>query len=129
MDYKKLVQEAFRDVFENDKFSEKVISKYFHPEYKQYVDGKELNYKQFLDHMKHLKEAIYSAKINFHHLISENNGVCSVHTASGLKHNGTSVKAKVIAYFEIKDERIVLCDELSYMIEGDEQDRDLASRH
>jgi predicted SnoaL-like aldol condensation-catalyzing enzyme len=85
MDAKELVKKAFEDLFEAEKLDENFISHYFHPEYKQYVDGKELNYEQFVAHMKAVKNSAKKAKVTFKHLIAEGNRVCSVHIAEGTK--------------------------------------------
>jgi ketosteroid isomerase-like protein len=129
LDNKSLVRTAFREVFEENDFSESTISKYFHQNYKQIADGNQLNYEKFVKHMKELKKAIHSMKFDFQHLVSEGNAVCSVHIASGRKSDGQVVETKIIAYFEIKDGKIFYCDELSHLLTGDESDRDLASRH
>ena len=129
MDSKTLIRAAFHDVFEEDAFSEAVIARYFHPDYIQTADGNQLNYQQFVAHMKQLKQAVHAVKIDFQHLIAEGNSVCSVHIASGKKSNDKLVSSKIIAYFEIKEDLIYRCDELSHLLEGDESDRDLASRH
>ncbi|MCH9644171.1 MAG: nuclear transport factor 2 family protein [Gammaproteobacteria bacterium] len=129
MDNKELIKGSFRDIFESESIDDAMVAKYFHPDYKQYVDGKELDYNQFIEHVKQLTSAVSSAKVEFQHLVAEGDSVCSVHIASGIKPDGRKVRAKVIAYFEIKEGLIVLCDELTYMLEGDEADRDLGSRH
>ena len=48
--------------------------------------------------------------------------------SEGDKYSGGKVKAKVIALFVIKDNKIVLCDELTHVIAGSSEDRDLGSR-
>lgn len=128
MQAKDIVRKAFEALFEDETLHESVISRYFHVDYKQYVDGKTLNYQAFVEHMLAVKKTICNSKITFDHLISENNSVCSVHTAEGTKTSGEKIKFKVIAYFEVQDEKIILCDELSHMVEGNESDRDIAAR-
>lgn len=128
MDAKDIVKQAFDQLFKATTLNETLISQYFHPDYKQYVDGKELDYTAFITHMKAVKSSVHDTKVTFKHLISEGNSVCSVHIAEGTKANGKRVRFKVIAYFEIKENKIVLCDELSHLLEGDAVDRDITSR-
>jgi len=128
-DKKNLLKKIFSDIFEADNFDEKVIHKYFHLEYKQHVDGKILNFDQFVDHMKAIKDTLDSVKIYFEHLIEENDSVCSVHYAEGKKKDGNIVKAKVIAFFKFEQDKLILCDEMTHLVEGNTEDEDMGSRH
>ena len=128
-DYKTRLKKAFAAVFEAPDFNIEVIKKYFHLNYVQYVDGKTLNFEQFIKHIEMLKAFIADIKIKFVHLVAEGNVVCSVHYAEGIKKNGGRIKAKVIALFKFEDKKIIFCEELTSLIEGDESDRNLGSRH
>ena len=129
MDIKKLVKSAFREVLEEKGYAEEKITEYFHPEYMQYVDGKTIDYPTFVLHIKKLKSTLDHVSIEFVHMIAEDNKVCSVHIARGSKVDGSEFETKVIAYMEVYEERIILCDELTFMMQGNESDRDLGSRH
>ncbi len=58
-DYKNLIRESFNAVVEDLNYDQAMIDRYFSPNYRQYVDGKELDYEGFCRHMKfrssHLK--------------------------------------------------------------------------
>ncbi|WP_440616202.1 nuclear transport factor 2 family protein [Cysteiniphilum sp. 6C5] len=119
----------FREIFEKDEFDEADIHKYFHPDYTQHVDGKVLKFDDFLAHIKSLKAAVNKVNIHFEHLIEDGNRVCSVHYPEAQKVNGMTIKAKVIAMFEFKEDQLIFCDELTHLIQGEEDDADLGSRH
>ena len=78
--------------------------------------------------MEVLKNAVHSTQITFEHLVAENDKVCSIHYAQGIKSNGQKIKAKVIALFQFQDDQLILCDELTHLVEGSTEDRDLGSR-
>ena len=42
--------------------------------------------------------------------------------------NNDKIRAKVIAVFEFKDQKLISCDELTHLIEGSNDDRDMGSR-
>lgn len=126
---KELLVRIFKAIFEKDGFDEAEIHKYFHPDYTQYVDGKVLKFDDFVAHIKSLKSTVNQVKICFEHLIEDGNKVCSVHYPEAKKDNGMIIKAKVIAMFEFKGDQLILCDELTHLIEGDKEDKDLGSRH
>jgi hypothetical protein len=50
--YKGLLLEGFKSVVTSPKFDEATVAKYFSKDYKQIVDGEELNYEGFCQHMK-----------------------------------------------------------------------------
>lgn len=128
-DKKALLQEMFKSVFEKDEFDLALVHKYFHSDYEQFVDGKSLNRDDFIEHMKALKSALKDVSITFKHLVAEGNAVYSLHIAEGTKPDGRRIKAQVNAYFQFEGNQLIFCDELTHMIEGEEADRDLGSRH
>jgi len=128
-DKKNLLKKIFSDIFEADTFDEKIIRKYFHPKYQQHVNGKILNFDQFVDHMKAIKDTLGSVKIYFERLIEEDDWVCSVHYAEGKKKDGNIVKAKVIAFFKFEQDKIILCDEMTHLLAGNTEDEDIGSRY
>ncbi len=125
---KAFVKKIFLEVFGAGSFDASIIKQYFHPEYVQHVDGKSLNFDSFVQHIKVLKSSIEKVTIDFEHLIEEDDAVCSVHHIDATKINGRQIEAKVIAYMKFKGNQIILCDELTYLIAGDEEDKDLGSR-
>ncbi len=119
----------FKDIFENPTFDEAAIDGYFSTEYIQQVDGKIINFEQFKQHVRVLKDSMKSVSAEFKTLVQEDNIVFSNHLISGLNKEDRSVEGQVIAEFTFKDGKIISCDELTRMTKGDEKDRDLGSRH
>jgi ketosteroid isomerase-like protein len=129
MDNKALVKHIFTEMFKHEAFDHAFVSEYFHPDYIQDFDGKTLNYCQFIEHMKVKKASLKHVKIEFDQLVAEKDTVCSIHYAHVIKADGSKVKTKVIACFTIKDNKLFSCDELTHLLVGDQEDRDLGSRH
>jgi len=129
IDSKKIVTEFLKYMIESDAITEEVLIKYLHPDFIQHVDGKTLNRDDCIAHAKSVKSSVRSGKVTFEHVICEQNKVCTVHIPEGVTKEGNTVKFKVIAYFELKDNKISLFDELTMMIEGGVSDRDITSRH
>lgn len=126
---KLFVQNALVDVVEDMGAAEKTFAKYFSQEYTQYVDGRILGYRELVEHMKAQKTVFQSAKITFKHLIAEGNKVASVHVVKAVKKDGGTIEAQVNALMELKDEKIILCDELTFLIQGTKEDEDIGSRY
>ncbi|MBV8048853.1 MAG: nuclear transport factor 2 family protein [Paludibacterium sp.] len=101
---------------------------YFSPDYRQQVDGRLLDYAAFTRHLDTLRQHVATFSIRFDQLIVEADKVVSVHYPTIVKHDGTRAEYKVIAIFTVAAGRIVRCEELTYMLEGEPQERDLGSR-
>lgn len=123
------LQKAFANTIENMSATDKDYATYFSPDYIQLVDGKELNYEKFVLHMKAQKAVMATVKVTFKHIVAEGDKVATVHIVEGHKKDGGFVKGQVNAFFQIKDNKIVHCNELSHLIQGSDEDKDLGSRH
>lgn len=127
LDPKQIIQDALTNVVENMNLSEKTISKYFSTDYKQYVDGKFLNYNDFISHMIKQKSLLSSAKVTIKQIIVEKNKVSTIHIVDAIKKDGGVVKVQVNAFYILKNNKIILVDELTHVINGEKSDKDLGS--
>ncbi|GGA79303.1 hypothetical protein GCM10011491_03170 [Brucella endophytica] len=98
------------------------------PDYIQRVDGKEIDYAGFLSHMAALRAHLASVDITFEHIVTDGHSAATVHLVDAVKTNGQHSRFKVIAYYQFQGKRVCLIDELTHLLEGDAQDRDLGSR-
>ena len=98
------------------------------PDYIQRVDGRELDYAGFISHIEALQANLSSANITFEHIVTDGLSAATVHIVEAVKTNGHRARFKVIAYYRFRGKRVSLIDELTHLLEGDPQDRDLGSR-
>lgn len=124
---KEFIEKVFKEVLEDLNADEKIICRYFSPDYIQHVDGHRLNYKDFVDHMYVQKSLLDSIKVCIERCVVEANGICTVHRVDAIKKNGEKVIVKVIAYFEVENGKIVLCDELTHILKGEAKDKSIGS--
>ncbi len=125
---RQFLKEAFAAIIENMAAGEEDYAQYFSPDYVQHVDGKVLDYDGFVAHMAKQKSVLESTRVTFKRIIVEGDQAATVHMIHAVKKDGGVVEGQVNAFWQIKDRKIVLCDELTHMISGDEADRDLGSR-
>lgn len=125
---KQWIRDLFLNVLENPGATEATYAQYFSPDYVQHVDGKTLHFNDFVAHMKALKATMETILVTFDHILVDGDKVCTVHRVNGVKKNGVEIEAKVIALFQIKDKKIILCDELTRIVKGEKSDSDLGSR-
>ncbi len=83
------------------------------------VDGKKLKYADFFAHMETLKNTMKSLNVTFKYMVVEGDKVATIHEVNDIKKDGSHVSIQVNALFQIKDKKIVLCNELTHLISGE----------
>jgi ketosteroid isomerase-like protein len=126
---KQILKAAFAEVITSTNPTEELCAKYFSRDYVQYVDGHRLDFNGFVKHMIEQKKVVASVKVTFKHMVEEGDKVATVHLIDATKKDGGKVEGQVNALFQIKNGKIVLCDELTKITVGTEEDKDLGSRH
>lgn len=127
---KQFILDVFNKTIGNiENVTPEICARYFSQDYIQYVDGRALTFNEFVAHMNTLKKVMTSIKIDFKHILIDGNKVATLHIVNGIKKNGDKVKAQVNAIIEIRDKKIVMCDELTHILEGNKSDHDLGSRY
>lgn len=122
------IQTFFKQIFEDpDVDFKKIILEKVSPDYIQIVDGKTLDFDHFFQHIIALKEVISKAEVKFEHIVAEEDKVFTIHKVHVKKKNNDEIIAKVIAMFQIKNNKLILCDELTHIEKGKEEDTDLGS--
>lgn len=121
------IEKVFKEVIEDLNADEKIISHYFSPHYIQHVDGQTFNYHDFVQHMRAQKSLLESIKVCIEHCVIEGNSICTVHRVDAIKKNGKKIAIKVIAYFVVENKKIMLCDELTRLLEGDATSQNIGS--
>ncbi|EMF0916285.1 MULTISPECIES: nuclear transport factor 2 family protein [Providencia] len=124
----KFVEQALTDVLGKEIGSEEVIEQYFSPNYIQIVDGKKINYEEFVAHLKVLKEATNNISITIKSIAEGQDCVHTQHIAHAEKKSGDVSEFEVFACFHLSEGKIVRCEELTRMIAGEKADGDLGSR-
>ncbi|MDO4636216.1 MAG: hypothetical protein Q4B13_01550 [Lautropia sp.] len=129
MSKKERIRFVFEHVIGSDHLDESLIHQYFARDYVQKVDGKELDLDGLIKHLSVQKRHISQAKTEFLALVEEGLDVFSNHIVRAVKTDGRRVAVQVLAQFRFDaQDKIVLCDELTRLLEGDRADADLGSR-
>ncbi|TDR72978.1 nuclear transport factor 2 family protein [Paludibacterium purpuratum] len=126
MNHANLVTEALQTVL-SGATEPGLVERYFAPSYTQLVDGKQLDYTSFVRHLATLHQRVESLDLRIDQLIAQDDKVVSVHYVTVKKSDATQTFYKVIAVFTIQAGRIVRCEELTRLEQGDNVDRDLGS--
>lgn len=124
---KHIIQQVFNTILENPVFDLSLIEKYFSKDYIQFVDHHQLNYEEFILHIKKLKEKVAEQKIDILNYAENGNIIFTHHIAKSILKDGSIVKHKVLAEFTILEGKIIGCDELTLLLEGNNTEKNLGS--
>lgn len=124
-----ILMQAFQKGLMNMSSTRADFDPYYSKEYVQHVDGKTLNYEEFLAHMADLHKSLSSLEIEFLDIVTQGDKVATRHLAHGIKKDGREIEVLVVAVFGFKNGKLVSCDELTHMVRGAKEDRDIGSRH
>lgn len=121
------IKALFRDVIENKNYDEKLINKYFSEDYVQIVDDQTLDFDTFKKHIRKLKDKIQQVDVRFSSIVSNETSVFTKHYVNSILKNGETVKHKVFAEFQVKNGKVIQCDELTSLIAGNKNESNLGS--
>ncbi|AJF71836.1 SnoaL-like domain [Raoultella terrigena] len=123
-----IVIDALREIITNPQHEEEKIARYFSPDYQQQVDGKRLDYQGFIGHMALLKTLTSRMSLSVLAIAGDGNTVFTHHHVKVDKKSGQRSEIAVMARFTLASGRILRCDELTHLLVGELEDRDLGSR-
>ncbi len=105
-----------------------VIGRYFTDDFMQVVDGTEHNRAEFEAHLATLREDLANISFEFTTVIAEGDRLADVHIATAERKDGGRMKIKFIGVYTLRDGKICRFEEISQLLEGVEEDRDLGTR-
>ena len=126
---KQTVIAALHTLIAQPKHDERSIAAFFDPDYQQIVDGKQLDYNEFVKHMALIKQHTQRMDVSIKSVAAENNTVFTHHYVDVESAQGEKSTFEVFACFTLSSGKITRCEELTRMIMGAPADRDLGSRH
>lgn len=128
MNNKQFMHQALTEVLGTEIGSLDVVKKYFSEDYVQVVNGKKIDFNEFVTHLEVLKDATKSISITIKSIAEGDGCVHTQHIAQAVKKNGSKSEFEVFANFQLENGKILRCEELTRMISGDVSDDDLGSR-
>lgn len=122
-----LIKTLFKDVLENKTYDDTLIHHYFSTSYVQIVDKQVLDFETFKKHIRRLKDKIQKLEVQVLNMVSNETTVFTKHLVTSVRRDGNIVKHKVFAEFQIENNQVVRCDELTMLMEGDKSESNLGS--
>jgi len=125
---KKFIKNLFKDVIENKEYNDSYIQKYFSETYVQTVNNEKLDFESFKKHILKLKSKVINQNVEFQKILSNRNTIFTKHIVTSTLKNKEIVKHKVFAEFTLnKEMKIIKCDEITLLVEGNENQNNLGS--
>ncbi|GCD52525.1 nuclear transport factor 2 family protein [Acetobacter pasteurianus] len=97
------------------------------PDYRQCVDGHEMTLSAFQTHTRALRANLSRLEIDIQHIVCEGDKAATVHLARVTRLSGEESLIKVVAFYQFREGRICLVDELTHLLKGTEKDQDLGT--
>jgi hypothetical protein len=94
----------------------------------QHADGVTLDFSGFVDHVRELKRTVRNVRVDFEEMVAEGNKVMEIHRVEGEKRASGKFTVRLMSLWMLEEGKIVLCDELSHVVQGAPEDRNLGSR-
>lgn len=108
---KNFLKSLFENIYTPEIDPLEYIQKFVSPSYKQIVDGHDIDYVEFIEHINKQREVVRDVKFKFIFLVEEGDTVASIHRIKAqIKPNNCEIIAEVHAFFEFKDRMLVSCD-------------------
>ena len=104
------------------------LADFFSSSYVQVANGERLDYQGFINHAQAVKRSLATAKVNFERIVVDGDQIADIHVLDATKKDGSALKMKVLAFYKLRDGKIVEVDELTHLVQGAEADRDIGYR-
>lgn len=102
-------------------------SKYVSKDFVNPIDGNVFNYEQWVTHQKHIKAITKSMTPKFDLMVAEGDNVATIYHINIIKNDGSRLVVKDMAFFKIKNNKVVYCEELTRLIKGEQKDQNIGS--
>ncbi|MEZ7138006.1 nuclear transport factor 2 family protein [Komagataeibacter sp. SM21] len=124
--HEQIIREMFTTFTDFGSTPDKLLD-FMTPDYRQFVDGREMTLDDLRVHTHALRNALGALEIDIQHVVCEDDKAATVHVARATRRSGEQSLIKVIAFYQFREGRICLVDELTHVLEGSGSDRALGA--
>ena len=126
-DAEALLGTAFDALFNRDADRE-TLDRYISEGYSAWSDGRVIGREQFEAHVFAIRKEIQSMEVAFEDVVTADDRIAAAMTFTLHRGDGRTSQMRVHAFYTIRDGKIQRLSELTHLLSGAEEDRDLASR-
>jgi hypothetical protein len=105
---------------------EQTVARYFHPDYRQTSDGRDLDYADFLAHIRTLRGRVRSGRFDIVDVVADGDRIADRHRVRLIKSDGGEIRAEVLLLGRFaNDGRLIRVHECTRLLSGDARDDDI----
>lgn len=106
MTYTDLLKNIWESVYGPNTEVAETITKFFHPDYEQCINGITMNRTKFIQHVLEQKKNFTIDTIDYKHILEKGNELFAIYYPRGKNTDNLPIEAEVIAYFHFKNKQI-----------------------
>lgn len=125
MIYTELLKNVWKLLYDPHENVIEIIDKFFHHDYRQCINGVELNRNEYINHVIEQRKNMIIDVIDYKHILEKNDELFAMYYPKGKNVDNHPIEAEVIAYVRFKDEKIFRIHGLVRLIKGDLADADM----
>lgn len=121
------ISKVWDALYDKQNAVEQVVERFFHPEYKQCINGVELNRDEYVAHVSEQRRNLDSVTFRYEEHLSDANKLFAIYYVNGKNASGNDLDAEVIAHFEFMDDMVYRIHGQVRVMHGDPADADMVS--
>lgn len=125
MNYTDLLKLIWNSLYDPKNDTTKIIEKFFHPEYKQCINGVCMNRNEYIHHIQEQKKNLIIDTIDYKHVLETGNELFALYYPKGRNNENHPLEAEVIAYFRFENQQVLRINGQVRLIKGDYADVDI----
>lgn len=119
------LKKVWEDVYSPELDTTQIIRKYFHPDFKQCINGNVMNRPEYIDHVIAQKENFTLNKIHYQENLEKKDELFTAYFIKGKNKDNQPVEAEVIVYAKLQDAQILNLHGLVVLTQGGEKEVDM----
>lgn len=119
------LKKIWQNVYAPENDTRAMIEKYFHPDYKQCINGVILHRPEYIEHVIAQKNNIIVEYFDYVHHIQNGDDLFALYYPVGKSRDGTEIKGEVISYTRFKDGQILEIHGQVRLIKGEASSVDM----
>jgi hypothetical protein len=125
MTYTDLLKNIWQSVYDPQADTAEIIKQYFHPEYKQCINGVNLKRDEYIKHVIAQKKNIIITSVDYRHALEKGNELFTLYYAKGQNITNQPIDVEVITYFLFEKQQILKIHGQVRLIQGNIADIDM----
>lgn len=100
------LKQIWLSVYDSNADVQSVITKFFHKDYEQCINGVTMRLAEYINHVIMQKQNMTMDSIDYKHILEKEDELFAIYYPKGKNLAGFPIEAEVIAYFSFKNNQI-----------------------